>query len=142
MCLATNSAAVWPGSNDQVLTSGLLELDLEGDLVLEAPAPVLAALGRADDEVAALTRVLPRVTVGGGVAAADVATGETDAEVQPAIAGLEAVLATFDRLRRKDLDLVEMCALGHRSATVAAAPSRPNDLGAVFSPPLAGNSPT
>ena len=61
--------------------------DPHPDLVLEAPAPVLAGLERADDRVARRARVSGGVLVRRVVAAADVTAAEADPQVQPDAAG-------------------------------------------------------
>src|SRR5439155_16602677 len=83
--------------------------DDEGDLVHVAPAPVLAALGGADDRMAGLVRVTRRVPVRRRVATADLAAAHAHPQVDPAAADLQALLAAHDRLRqRRDRDPVEM----------------------------------
>ena len=69
------------------------------DLVDVAPAPVLAGLERADDRVRRGVVVRSRVAVGRVVAAADVAAGEADPEVQPLAAVAQAILAAVDGRR-------------------------------------------
>src|SRR4030095_3909317 len=92
----------------------------EGDLVDVAPAPVLARLGRADDRVPALSGMRRRVAGRGGVAAADLPAGHAHAEMDPAAADLQALLAAFDRLREGGhLDLVEVAADGSRRHDVS-----------------------
>ena len=61
------------------------------DLLDEAPRPLLARLERADYRVPARPGVLGGVAVGGVVAAADVAAGQADAQVQPGLADRQAV---------------------------------------------------
>src|SRR5687768_14366255 len=64
-------------------------------LVHVAPAPVLAGLKRADERVRRGMEVFRRVPVFGRVAAADMAAGQTQPEVHPAIPGLQAILAAL-----------------------------------------------
>ena len=45
--------------------------------------------------MAARVEVLRRVLVLGGIAAADVSAGQAEAQVDPAVAALQALLATF-----------------------------------------------
>src|SRR5690606_10020670 len=72
--------------------------DLERDLVAVAPPPVLARLVRPDDRVVAVGAEVGRgVPVGRAVAAADVPAGLADPQVEPAIAGAQAVLAAVRR---------------------------------------------
>ena len=88
-------------------------LEAEHHLVLVAPAPVLALLRGADDRMPDLRCVLAGVLVLRGIAATHVPAGQADAQVDPAVARAEAVLAAFHGLRRLDGDLVEMGADGH-----------------------------
>src|SRR6185295_5813383 len=67
--------------------------ELHADLVHIAPAPALARLERGDDRVLGRVEVLRGVLVLRVVAAADVAAGAAKAQVQPAIAHLQAFLA-------------------------------------------------
>src|SRR6266567_7666994 len=67
---------------------------LEIDLVDVAPDPVLALFEGLDDRVIGGLEVLGRVAVGRLVAAAYVSAGATEAQVDPATAGFEALLAT------------------------------------------------
>src|SRR3954451_20451514 len=67
--------------------------------------------------------VLAGVLVGRGVAAADRPARLAQPQVDPAVAGLEALLAAGDRLRRlEDLDLVQVRAGRH---TPILGPSEP-----------------
>jgi hypothetical protein len=95
----------------------------ECNLVDVAPAPVLAWLDRADDRVRRRMIVRGCVAVRGVVAAADVTTGEADAEVQPLAALEQAVLAAVDGHREvAKRDLVEVGAeLAHRTRAVERA---------------------
>ncbi len=63
-------------------------------LVGVAPYPRLALLERCDDGMGARFEVFCRVSVGGRVAARDVAARQTLPEVDPPAADLEAILAT------------------------------------------------
>ena len=86
-------------------------LELEPDLVDEAPAPVLTGLRRAGDRMADLGRVCARMSVRRRVATADLAAALAHAQVKPAAADLQALLAAGDRRRKlRDRDLVEMAA--------------------------------
>src|SRR5687768_18515902 len=88
-------------------------------LIDVTPAPVFAGLERTDDGVLRGVEVFGRVLVLGGVAAADVAADSTDAEVDPLVAELEALLAAVRRARRKVADLVSMgAAVAHESSLV------------------------
>src|SRR5439155_26460805 len=86
-----------PGQRQaDIVTEGLAPLGsgrLEIDLVDEAPDPVLSLLEGLDDGVVRGLKVTARVPVGWLVAAADVSAGPTQAQVNPAAAGLEAFLA-------------------------------------------------
>src|SRR5437667_8092901 len=66
----------------------------EVDLVDVAPDPVLTLFEGLDDWVVGGLEVLGRVAVGRLVAAANVAAGAAESQVDPATAGLEALLAT------------------------------------------------
>src|SRR5204863_9939476 len=94
-------------------TRALTGFNDEGDLVDEAPGPVLTGLQRRDDRMLLRGGVLRGVPVGGGVAAADLAAGTADAQVDPGAADAQALLATGELLRRINLDLVEVSAGGH-----------------------------
>src|SRR5439155_23857879 len=87
-------------------------LDLERDLVDEAPPPVLPRLVRLDERVLHGLEVRAGVPAGRRVAAADVAAGHAHAQMHPAAAGAQAVLAAvgarFDRPCR-----VEVCTYRH-----------------------------
>ena len=80
----------------------------EGDLVDVAPAPVLAGLGRLDDGMTLGVGVGGCVAIRRGVAATDVTAGEADAQVEPAIACAQAVLAALDLVGSLDDDLVRV----------------------------------
>jgi hypothetical protein len=79
----------------------------EEDLIDIAPDPVLARFEGLDDGVVGGMKVLGGVLVFRRVAAADVAADKAEAEVDPAVARLEAILATV-RARGDIVDLVEM----------------------------------
>src|SRR3954470_21355004 len=81
----------------------------ERDLVDVTPAPVLAWLCGADDRVARLVLVRRRVPVRRRVAAADLSARHAHAQMNPAAADLEALLAARVRIgQRCHLDLVEV----------------------------------
>ncbi len=111
-------AACAPGGSVEVLGRGTPwsgRPQPEHELVHVAPAPVLARLGRADDRMPA------RGVMGGGVAprrvvaAADVAAGLAHAQVDPARALGQALLAARDGVGELEaLDRVEMRAGGHQ----------------------------
>src|SRR3954464_918144 len=94
-----------------LMTSALL--DDERHVVLVAVRPVLIGLGGGDDRMPRLVVVGGGGAVGGGVAAADLAAGAARAQVHPAVAGLQALLAALDVVRRSDSDLVQVVADGH-----------------------------
>src|SRR5439155_22063604 len=73
-------------------------LDDEPHLVEVAPAPVLSRLGGADDRMTGLVHVRGRVPVGRGVAATDLAAAHAHAQLHPARADLQALLATDHRV--------------------------------------------
>jgi hypothetical protein len=64
--------------------------------------------------MAGLKRVRASVTIGRAIATAHLATVQADAQMQPATAGRETVLATVDRGGQlRDPDPIEMRAGGH-----------------------------
>src|SRR5256885_9474614 len=89
--------------------------DHESDFVLDAPAPVLARLDRAQDGVVVLLGVTRRVAVRRAVAAADLPALLAHPQVHPRRSDLQAFLAALHVLRRiEDPDVVEVGALdGH-----------------------------
>src|SRR5262249_9544546 len=94
----------------------------EREVVGVAVAPLLAGLGGADDRMAALTHVRRGVPVRRAVAATDLAAGVAHAQVHPAAADLQALLAALDLLRQLgELDRVEVgarCTHFARSAAI------------------------
>lgn len=70
--------------------------NLHRDLVDEAPRPRLTGLQGVDNRVIACVGMGASVTVGRGVAAADMPTLQADAQMQPLAAHLQAVLAALD----------------------------------------------
>src|SRR5450631_3139046 len=72
-----------------------------------APSPVLARLEGLDDRVLDGIEVRARVLVLRGVAAADMAAGQTQAQMDPAVARLQAVLAAL-RARRDLANLAQV----------------------------------
>src|ERR1043166_4966046 len=90
---------------------------LERHVVDVAIAPVLAGLEAAHDGMSGLMKVPGRVAIGGIVATADVTALQTEPEVHPPVAGLQALFAAPGRLRRDVAHLDEMLAsLGHHVA--------------------------
>src|SRR4051794_10484959 len=88
--------------------------DAHRQLVVEAPGPVLARLDRAHDRVPRGVVVRGRVAIGRGVAAADVPALQADAQVHPAAARGEAVLAAVHGVGQlAQEDVVEVGAGGH-----------------------------
>jgi len=79
--------------DDHGLLQGLIIF--EHKLVDIAPHPVLTGFKRADDGMLGGMEVFCGVLVLRGIAAPHVATGETEAEVDPRIAHFEAFFATF-----------------------------------------------
>ena len=82
-------------------------------LVHVTPAPIFAWLKRLHDRMVRRVVVLGRVLVLARVAAADVAALQTDAEMHPAIAGLQAIFAAV-RAGGDVVNRVEMRAGCHR----------------------------
>src|SRR5947209_7515268 len=68
---------------------------IERDSVDVAPAPVLARFGRLHDGVAGGVEVLRRMLVPGGVATADVAARQAEAQMHPPVPGRETLLAAL-----------------------------------------------
>ena len=96
--------------------TGHRQVDQQRLVVDEAVRPRLAGLDRADQRVLVLARVAAGVLVRRRVAAPHLPAAEADAQVDPAVAGLEALLAAGDAVPGRDLgdlDLVEMGAGGH-----------------------------
>src|ERR1700726_1734892 len=87
---------------ERVLAPGYLGED-EGDLVDDAPGPVLARLDRAHDRVLGLRGVVRGMFVGRGVTAPDLSASATDTQVQPATADLQALLAPGNLRAGRDL---------------------------------------
>src|SRR5215212_7240780 len=90
---------------------------LDLNVIDEAPAPIFAGLDGADDRVVGLVGVLAGVLVGAGVAAAAVAAGAAHAQVHPAPAGLQALLAAFGRIRADVADHIDVTASGSHGQT-------------------------
>src|ERR1700675_4083218 len=67
---------------------------LKHHLIHVAPGPVLARFHRLYDRMLARMKVFGRVLVLGGIAATDVPATQAQAQVDPSVADLEAVLAT------------------------------------------------
>src|SRR5207249_2463000 len=78
--------------------------DLDRLVVHVAPAPALVRLERGDQRVVGLVKVLSGVPVGRAVAAADVAAGQAEAQVDPPGAGLQTLLAALRGAGRDRLD--------------------------------------
>ena len=83
---------------------------LKSNLVNIAPAPVLSRLKGLDNRVAGRMEMLCRVLILRIVTAANMATGETEAQVNPTLTGFQTILAAVCTLG--DLPyLVEMCTI-------------------------------
>jgi hypothetical protein len=84
------------------------------DAVDVAPSPLFAGLERPDDRVTRGIRVPRGMAVRRVVAATDVPALQADAQVKPAIAGREALLATIDGLGElEELDVSAVAAENH-----------------------------
>src|SRR5687768_11047990 len=81
---------------------------LHRDLVDKAPQPVLSSLERLHNRVRGGVEVLRRVLVLRGIATPDVAANPTEAQMDPGVADLQALLATIGGARRNVANLVEM----------------------------------
>ena len=68
-------------------------------LVHVTPAPILAGLEGLDDWVTAMMEMTSRVPMRRGIAAADVTAGEAQAQMHPARADSQAILAAFGTRR-------------------------------------------
>src|SRR5262245_39474001 len=99
-------------------------------LVDVAPAPVLSWFEGLDDRVPRVLEVLGCVPVRRGVAAADVAAAEAQAQVDPVGAHREAFLATLGaRGDLADLSQVRILVRGHEPSTIALRPAAPDGGG-------------
>src|SRR5262249_15692045 len=81
-------------------------------LIDVAPCPALIRFERCDHGVAHLVEVLRGVSVGRAVAAADMTAAQTEPQVHPPRAGLQAIFASLERMRRSGLEAVHVFA-GH-----------------------------
>ena len=89
---------------------------VEHDLVEIAPAPAFRRIVTLDDRMLGGVEMLGGVPVGGIVAAADVAAGAADPQMQPLTADFQAFLAA-ERARRDRANTRDMAAsLCHRRA--------------------------
>src|SRR5256714_5965540 len=114
---------------------GSPSVELEHELVRIAPEPVLTRLEGLDHRVGRRAVVLRGVLVLRAVTAADVAAGHAEAEVDPDVADLQALLAALAAGGDVEVDLVQMRAgVGHQprypstvsgSRSVAPSGSRP-----------------
>jgi hypothetical protein len=68
---------------------------VDEDFIHIAPEPVLAGFEGLDDWVLGFLEVLSGVFAGGGIAAADVAAGEANAQMNPLAAGFQTFLAAL-----------------------------------------------
>jgi hypothetical protein len=94
----------------------------EHDFVDVAPIPAFAGFQGLDDGVFAGVEVFGGMLVFRGVAAADVAAGEAEAEVHPAVTHLEALFAAFGfRLGGLDVFDVGTGFSGHQSLSLEIA---------------------
>jgi hypothetical protein len=88
---------------------------LQHDFIDVAPDPVLIRLKRLNYRMVGRVEVLGGVLVLGGVTAAYVSTGETEAQMHPCITSLQTVLAAIGAWRDL-LYLIEMrTAFGHNA---------------------------
>src|SRR5204862_5181016 len=85
---------------------------LKNDLIDVTPLPVLAAFEGLHQRVMSGAEMLGGVLVLGGIAAADVPAGETQAEVDPGVAGLQTLFAAV-RARLHVVDLIQVGAGRH-----------------------------
>jgi len=86
--------------------------------MLITPAPILPRLQRLNDGVAGFVVVFGGVFVGGAVAAADVAAGEAEAQIDPGFAAVQALLAALG-LGRDGLNPAVVWAAGLFPAGIA-----------------------
>src|SRR5437868_325957 len=95
----------------------------ERDRVDVAPGPILARLGGPDERMSHLVEVRGRVPVRRRVAAADLPARQAHAEVHPAVARLQALLAAEQRIGQlDDLHALDMRAT-HRAIVSRARAS-------------------
>jgi hypothetical protein len=90
---------------------------LEEKLVDIAPAPLFARLEGFNYRVPGGMKVFGRVLVLGRIAAAYVAAGFAQSQVQPVVAHLQTLLAAFGRARGDILYLKQMRAFGAHIGT-------------------------
>ena len=87
---------------------------LDRDLIDEAPRPIFAGLEWTDDRVPGPTGMCRGMSVGGRVAATDMAARQAHSEMDPRRADQEAVFASISR-RRDVMHLIEVAANKHQS---------------------------
>jgi hypothetical protein len=81
---------------------------LHGNLIDEAPQPVLTRFERLHDRVRGGVEVLGRVLVLRGIATTDVAANAAEPQMDPGIANLQALFAPLRRPWRNVANLVEV----------------------------------
>jgi hypothetical protein len=86
------------------------------NLIHITPTPRFPRLERLDDRVSRLLKMFGGVLVLGGIAAADVAALQTDAQMNPGIAAFQAFLAAV-RGGLHIPDLTNMCANGRHQGS-------------------------
>ena len=94
-------------SRSTQLISGNFGIQLQKHIIDVAPPPVLARLKGLDDWMAGVMVVLGSMLVWGVIAAADVPTGQANAQMNPCTAHFQAIFTTL-RTRRHIPDLVFM----------------------------------
>ena len=81
-------------------------------MIYETPAPVFSGFDGSHDGVVSVVEVFGGVLIFRRIAAADVTTAQTQAEVDPGIAHFQALLTSFC-VRLHIMDLIEMGTLWH-----------------------------
>jgi hypothetical protein len=91
--------------------------EIHHHFIHEAPAPAICRIESLHHWMARCMEVLGRMSVRGGIAAANVPAHAAQSEVNPAAARLQTFFATV-RGRRHFAELIQMSALaGHRSGS-------------------------
>jgi hypothetical protein len=88
-----------------------LSLEIEFDFIDVAPAPLFAGFDGAHDWMPGLVEMFGGVFIFRGVAAAYVSADQTHAEVDPTVAGFEALFAALG-MGMDVLDLIEVGTCG------------------------------
>jgi hypothetical protein len=85
------------------------------ELIHVAPAPLLARLERPDDRVISLVKVFPRMLILGRIATTHVSAFQTETQVDPRIAQLQALLAALRRAWPNAPNMIQMHTRNHKA---------------------------